>query len=628
MYTTVIICYLIVIAFYCVVLPGIFEKADIEKSKGFIPLYNFYVLITKMLGEPWYWTLVLIFPGINLIMLASLNVMIGRRFNLYTLSDTIKHIYLPFIQLPTFAFTDKHPYKGPMDWSDAQMRENRKAGDHWVLFNAAPILGHLFYYVLGGSKQKNKKNTTPVFEWGGALIFAIIAASIIRGYALEAFTIPTSSMEKDMLRGDFLFVSKLHYGLRLPETPLSVPFMHNTLPGTIPFLGIDLPWKYKPSYVRKASIPYTRLPKLFDIKRFDRVVFYFPTGDTALLGYTPQTSELQGHNYYSFLRNQANILYQIDCSQQAKTPTVNEYINKKGMYENKARTMLLENNNMFVDGGRNGLQNLDTYGYAVRPTDKKENYIKRCVAIPGDVLEFRNGVLHIDGQKNEVMGTQHFYQCTFNRALYKKERALLKEHYDITSEDIRETAQQSIYFINMSDQIHNELTGYFKLSNSKNTTQLQLISSEITNDQKDSTLTLNNMAFDIYPNDPAFNWTKDNFGPLWMPKQGESIALNDSTYILYKRCIQTYEGNTLEKKADGFYINGQKTDRYTFKQGYYFLVGDNRHNSADSRYWGFVPHDHVVGKAVFRWISIDPDLPWSKFMDKMRWSRFLKVVHD
>jgi len=554
----------------------VFEKAGYNSSLAFIPGYNYFIWM-KIIEKPWWWILILIFPGVNLIMFAVFTYNTSVVFNKRSRIDMLLAAFLPFIALP------------------------------YIAFNASATF-------VGYPKEKKKD---PIKEWIDALVFAVVAASIIRGYFLEAFTIPTSSMEKDLLIGDYLFVSKMHYGAKIPQTPLSLPFTHN-----------NLPFSYIPSYFKDIKIPYTRLPKFTDIKRFDRVVFNFPTGDTAILGFTPQTQELQGHNYYQIIRDQAYNLFQIE---QQKLPSQlspkdnASFILNKGIYEERARKNLLENKQYtYLDYNRGGFGMLNTQGYAIRPIDKKENYIKRCVALPGDVLELKNGLLHINGKLNEVENTQHHYQVVFNRTIYKKERlSLFKKQFNINNADITQINDQNGYIINTNEANFKKMETFFSSANNLKNKGLNIVVGQKVIYPKTNTL---NPRREIYPNHESFNWTQDNFGPLWMPEEGASIELSDSTYHLYKRCIQEYEGNTITKKADGFYINGEKASSYTFKQGYYYLVGDNRHNSADSRFWGFVPHDHIVGKAVFIWMSLDNDLGWAD--GKIRWDRFFTIVHD
>ncbi len=569
---------LVNIIFYissCIGLYGIFKKSSINPSLAFVPVLN-YLKWLKLLEKPWWWIFIFIFPGVNFLMFSVLVYCTSIYFNRRSMADVAMACFLPFIAIIRLGF-------------DAN----------------STLVGY------PTTKEKNI-----VKEWVDALVFAVIAASIIRGYFLEAFTIPTSSMEKDMLIGDYLFVSKLHYGVKIPQTPVAFPFVHN-----------NMPFSYVPSYLKSLDIPYTRMPKFTDIQRHDRVVFNFPTGDTAILGFTPQTSELQGHNYYQMVRDQAFNLYQIEHQKiPGNTSPLDDslYMNQVVEYEQKARKLLLEDHNYtYVDYNRGNFGMINTSGFALRPIDRKENYIKRCVALPGDVLELKDGILHINGAVNEIEHTQHNYLIQFNRNIYKKERLDFKKRFDINTADLNQISENAAYIVNMSDDVFQEMELFFSANNNTKNKGLNIISAQKMNYTKEQKI---NPRREIYPNHPSFNWTVDNFGPLWMPKAGESIELNDSTYTLYKRCIQDYEHNKIEKRNDGFYINDQKTEAYTFKQGYYFLIGDNRHNSADSRFWGFVPHDHIVGKAVFRWLSLDPELGW--FDGKIRWNRLFRIVHD
>ncbi len=573
---TFIILTLITIVSTFISLFFLFEKAGENKWLALIPVYNL-VIWTKTIERPWWWVLIMIFPGVNILMYIVFVYNTGTVFDRQTSLDRLLQAFIPFVGLLKISFDKDAKYVG----------------------------------------QPEVKTKNIVKEWLDALVFAVIAASIIRGYFLEAFTIPTSSMEKDLLIGDYLFVSKMHYGAKIPKTPISLPFTHN-----------NLPTSYIPSYIKSVQLPDWRLPKFQDIKRFDRVVFNFPTGDTAILSQSERGDELQGHNYYQIVRDQA---YQLFTIEKRKTPgsltlAENEqYISNRAKYENMARQSLLERNTYYYwDNRYNKYQQIKTSGYAVRPIDKKENYIKRCVALPGDVLEFKNGILHINGKKEEVENTQHLYLTVFNRDLSNKDKYDIKKKFNLSPADINKVnASAPYYYVNASDNKFKKLKEYCSASNSDENRGISILQSEKIEYKKDS---ITSPRLEIYPNHPSFNWTQDNFGPLWMPKAGETIQLNDSTYHLYKRCIRNYEGNTLTVKEGKYIINGKETTSYTFKQGYYYLVGDNRHNSADSRFWGFVPADHVVGKAIFIWMSLDQDLDW--FDGKIRWNRFFTIVHN
>ncbi len=394
-------------------------------------------------------------------------------------------------------------------------------------------------------KKKNppEGKQTKVVEWVDAIIFAVIAATFIRMFFIEAYTIPTSSMEKTMLIGDYLFVSKTSYGPKLPNTPLSFPFVHHTMPFSTT----------TKSYVEWIKNPYRRIAGFGKVKNNDVVVFNFPEGDTVALN-------VQNQSYYQLVR-----AYGRDRVWSEK----------------------------------------ETFGNIVsRPVDKRENYIKRCVGIPGDVIELKNGQLYVNGKPQQHFpGMQYDNIVTTNGAGINK-RTLEEMHI---AEDDRHAYSSSQYLFPLTEQ--NEE----KFKSMKNVVSVQRTLAPA--DKWDQ---------DIFPFSPNYQWNVDNFGPLEIPKKGQTVKLTIENLPVYRRIIDVYEENDLKVKDSTIYINGQPADSYTFKMDYYWMMGDNRHNSADSRYWGFVPEDHIVGKAVFIWLSLDKDQP---FYNKIRWSRLFSFVH-
>ena len=393
-----------------------------------------------------------------------------------------------------------------------------------------------------------KRNTpdgkqTKVVEWVDAIIFAVIAATFIRMFFIEAYTIPTSSMEKSMLIGDYLFVSKTSYGPKLPNTPLSFPFVHHTMPLS----------KTKKSYVEWIQNPYKRIGGFGKVKNNDVVVFNFPEGDTVAVN-------VQNQSYYSLVR-----LY------------------------GRARVW----------------QEKETFGEIIsRPVDKRENYIKRCVAIPGDKIQIKDGQLFVnDKEQQHFPGMQYDNIVTTNGTGFNK-RTL--EQLNIAVEDRHEYSNTQYLF--PLTQANEE-----KMKSMKNVTSI-----------KRTLVTAENWDQSTFPFSSKYPWNVDNYGPLEIPKKGQTIKLTIDNLPLYERIIDLYEANDLKVKDNTIYINGSPADSYTFKMDYYWMMGDNRHNSADSRYWGFVPEDHIVGKAVFIWLSLDKDQP---FYNKIRWSRLFSVVH-
>ena len=383
---------------------------------------------------------------------------------------------------------------------------------------------------------------TKVVEWVDAIIFAVIAATFIRMFFIEAYTIPTSSMEKSMLIGDYLFVSKLSYGPKMPNTPLSFPFVHHTMP---------LSTSQK-SYVEWIKNPYKRIAGFGNVKNNDVVVFNFPEGDTVAV-------KVQNQSYYQLIR---------------------EY-GRDRVWKEK-----------------------ETFGDIIaRPVDKRENYIKRCVGIAGDVLQYKNGQLFVNGKEQ-----QHFPGVQYDNIVTTDGTGINKRTLDQMkiSEADRHMYSNTQYLFPLT--LENEQ----KLKAMKNVTAVQRTLIPAANWDKN-----------IFPFSDKYQWNVDNFGPIEIPKKGQTVKLTMDNLPMYQRIIDLYEANDLKVKDSIIYINGAVADSYTFKMNYYWMMGDNRHNSADSRYWGFVPEDHVVGKAVFIWLSMDKDQP---FYNKVRWSRLFSFV--
>lgn len=420
-------------------------------------------------------------------------------------------------------------------------------GNYWFLLGLAIIFDiyvskkvHWAFW-----KKKNPPNgkQTKTVEWIDAIIFAVIAASFIRLFFFEAYVIPTSSMEKSMMVGDYLFVSKVAYGPKMPNTPLSFPFVHQSMPLT----------NYKVnSYVEWIKRPYNRLGGLSKIKNDDVVVFNFPEGDTVALNFPSQ-------NYYELCR----------------------------MY----------GRNRVISDERN-------FGKIVsRPVDKKENYIKRCIGIPGDKLEIIDGDVFVNGKKQkEHPGKQYNYIVTTDGSLFNQK---VLDKLKIANDD-REMFSGGKYMFPLTQKQLTEIKAL------KNVTSVEkYIAPKGTYDPS------------IFPHSPNFSWNVDNFGPLEIPKKGNTIELSLTNLPIYERIIDVYEQNDLAVRNGQIYINGQVATSYTFKLDYYWMMGDNRHKSADSRYWGFVPVDHVVGKASLIWMSLDKD---KKFPSKIRVNRIFKTV--
>lgn len=494
---------------YFVCLWKIFKKANHEPSwAGFVPVYNLFVWL-KVIQKPWWWLLILIVPGVNFVLLGAMHVELVRAFGMRTMKDYLIAIFVPFVALGMIAFKDDIKYVGLPDFK---------------------------------TEKKGKSR-----EWAEAIVFAVIAATIIRTFTIEAFTIPTPSMEKSLLVGDYLFVSKLSYGPRLPMTPLTFPFTHHTIPVI-----------NKKSYVEWQKLPYFRLPGFGDVERYDATVFNFPEGDTVVVN-------AQESSYYQLARQfgRENMMKERFVTQEGRMA--------------------------------------ETGGITVRPLDKKENYIKRTIGLPGDEISVVDRRVHIDGEQiMRPKGVQFVYEVYAKSPLSVE---VLQEKYDIyiTDQERQFYAANRFYRIPLTDW-EKEIV--------EDMSSVDSVTIEMKRPQAD---------LHIFPNHPDYSWTEDNFGPLWIPKAGESIDLSMENLPLYRRAIGVYEHNDLEVRDGSIYINGEVATSYTFKQDYYFLMGDNRHNSADSRFWGFVPFDHIVGKAVFIWFSKDPETG-------IRWNRLFSLV--
>jgi signal peptidase I len=442
----------------------------------------------------------------------------------------------------------------------------------------AALLSFIYYPVIANDKKtrfigrdmvkKHKKSTAR--EWIDAGVFAVVAATLIRTFIFEAYTIPTSSMEKTLLVNDFLFVSKLTYGPRIPNTPLAVPFVHHT----IPLINVK-------SYTELIHLPYTRwFPS--PIERNDVVVFNFPDGDTL-------TREWDSQNpYYDILRTQE----------------ISDYREMEPQYKDK--------NQLLIDSKERAREEVwSNYSITTRPVDKRENYIKRCVAISGDTIQVKDAILYVNGKPAYVSPTSAiYYNVTTNRQISSDELKdagirLNMEEQQESENDFLGSSSPNYYSINLTlDEVEKlkKIQGVLK------------IEKEI-----DSTWTFNRDQQLVMPRDTTVaKWTKDEFGPLWIPKKGDSIELTKSNIAFYKRAIRVYENNDWDEHDGKIFINGKESRFYTFKMNYYWMMGDNRHKSQDSRYWGFVPEDHVVGSAWLIWMS------WEH---GVRWNRLLKKIH-
>lgn len=555
----------------------IFTKAGYKGWLSLIPFYNIWIAV-KITDKKYWWFIYCLIPFINVFVIILLFIEFAKCFKHTSLGYQVLVALFPWVMLVLMGW-GKDEYTHPKDLSPY------KVG--WVR------------------------------DWADAIIFAVIAATIIRSMFFEAYKIPSSSMEKSLLVGDFLFVSKLAYGPRVPMTPLSVPLTHNTLP-----------LSQAKSYVEWIKLPYHRLPGLTTIKRNDAVVFNFPDGDTL------STRFQSNESYYSLVRKY---------------------------------------------GRENVINDKANFGDIIsRPVDKRENFIKRCIALPGETVRIENAQVYVNGRK---IDSPTDYQLTYcikvKDGYYFNENELI--NIGISKEDMQlmnlywytelskaqiQTLKNNPYVINIEPTSANQ--GDYSLIVDDNAklycqilfhpelidiktflTQAGIDAQSINALKNHVTLPLSSgiikdlkkMHFidaiepviamkgykdrDLFPYSASLNWNVDNYGSVTVPKKGMKIQLNDENVLLFGRCIRIFEANSLEKRNNTWFLNGKPSAEYEFKMDYYWMMGDNRHNSADSRFWGFVPEDHIVGKASFVWMSWNKD---QKGLRKIRLNKVFRTV--
>jgi len=410
-----------------------------------------------------------------------------------------------------------------------------------------------------------------VMSWVDALIFALVAVYFINQFFFQNYVIPSSSLEKSLLTGDYLFVSKVSYGPRIPQTPLTMPLTQHTLPV----------FNCK-SYIKWPHWDYRRVKGLGNVELNDIVVFNYPAGDTIC-----NDPAYQAQDYYQMVYGYGKAI-DLEQNPNAVDPMTMDKQSQRDYFER-----------IYALGRRYIQANINEFGDITdRPTDRRENYVKRCVGLPGQTLEIKNHIIYLDGKANkEPDNVQYTY------------RVKLKDY--LPDELMKELG------ISMEDLTSLNQNGYMPLTEKAKNALLKsnLVESITPND--DATTS------DIYPLNGCTGWTRDNYGPIWIPKKGETIELTMDNIAIYERPIRVYEGNELSVKNGQIYINGQLAKSYTFKLDYYWMMGDNRHNSLDSRYWGFVPEDHIVGKPLFIWWSSDPD---RHGFSGIRWNRLFRSV--
>lgn len=491
----------------------VFKKAGEAPWKALIPIYNIVVWI-KVCGKNWKWYIYFLIPAINIFVFLLMVVETAKVFHRYgfweqTFSVLFPWIYLPIVGLNGFEYHDP--------------------------------------------TQEPPHKVSEARDWLDAIVFALIAAVIIRGNVLEFYNIPSSSMEKSLLTGDYLLVSKLAYGPRAAMTPLAMPLVHNVMP---------LSGGQCESYLKWIKLPYHRYPGFGDVERFDAVVFNYPDGDTVC------TAWQSNRSYHDLVREMGR-----DAVLNAtQLPVGNQ------MVENHVR---------------------------VRPVDKRENFIKRCIGLPGEDLKIVDQAVYINGKLiQQPEESQQTYAVLFQQGLNTKK---ILDNIGVNNEDF----EYALYRIMEEGQDH-----YLVPLTAEKAQQLAQRPDVI--EVKPYIYPQGQDGRDLFPHAEGYEWSVDNFGPVHIPAKGESIQLTLQTLPLYQRVIEVYEGNTLEVKDGKIFINGIETDTYIPQMNYYWMMGDNRHNSADSRYWGFVPEDHIVGKASMVVFSKD------KEHGGIRWNRIFR----
>ncbi|AVI49747.1 signal peptidase I [Pukyongia salina] len=466
----------------------LYLKAGRKAWEAGVPIYNAIVLM-KIINRPWWWTILLFIPIVNLIMFPVVWVETIRSFGRNSTTDTVLVLLTLGLYIYYINYTQDVTY----------------------------------------IEDRSLKPRTSAGEWVSSILFAVVAATIVHTYFMQPYTIPTSSLEKTLLVGDFLFVSKFHYGARTPITPVSLPMVHDT----IPVLKTR-------SYVKGPEYPYFRIPGFEDIERNDIVVFSWP----------------------------------VDTLVDIQRPF-------KGSY--------------------------------IKPLDKKTNYVKRCVGLPGDSLEVRDGYVFINGKENDLPDRAKLQFGYFVKTSGRISDGILKNRYDITDDYQYYQNDNVYYFKAISDEAANKLQNHPSVISME-----RALAPAGKYDQN------------AFPNNPKYSWNTDNFGPIYIPEAGKTVAITPESIPFYRQIIEVYEGrelgidNKISQSGTQVLLNGEPITEYTFKMDYYWMMGDNRSNSQDARMWGYVPFNHVVGKPVFVWFS------WNShgqgISNKIRWNRLFTTV--
>lgn len=494
----------------------LFRKAGVAPWKSLIPVYRVIVWI-KICDKSWRWYIYFLIPAVNVFAFLLLVVETAKIFQRYSFWEQALAVIFPWIYLPLAGGNPQWAYIEP------SKRIPHKVGE--------------------------------IRDWVDSIVFALVAAVIIRGHIFELYNIPSSSMEKSLLVGDNLLVSKAAYGPRAAMTPLAMPLVHNVMP----FSGGQTE-----SYLKWIQLPYHRYVGWSRVKRFDAVVFNYPDGDTVC------TAWQSNRSYHDLVREMG-------------------------------REQVLRANTMNVGGV------MVPNKIRVRPVDKRENFIKRCIGLPGETLEIRNQQVYINGQPiDNPQHLQYQYAVLFRSDVPCNPHRTLSQ-VGVSEEDYANAVNQQYFegiphfIVPLSTDRVKELSQRYEVD----TVQPLVFPC-------DSGSTL------LFPHDSRYGWSVDNFGPVHIPAKGDQLQLTIENICFYERLIRDFEGNSLEVFDNSILINGKEATTYTVKMDYYWMMGDNRHNSADSRYWGFVPENHIVGRAA--------RVLWSRDKDsgKMRWNRFLK----
>lgn len=516
----------------------LFPKAGVDAIKGLIPGLNF-VEWCKLIGRKPIYALWLLFPIVNIFIFCGMAVDLVRSFGKLAFKHTAAAVLYSPAAFFKLALTPDDLYQGPTIPKESayakSIEDARTAGDN---------------YNLNKLESNNPYKKSVLREWTESIFFAVFAASFIRMFLIEAYVIPTPSMEGSLNVGDFLFVSKANYGIRMPMTVASLPLVHNQ----VPFFNSE-------SYLKSPSLPYKRLPAFEKVEAGKPFVFNWPVGDSV---------------YITSSRSYA-------VSQVQKNPNI-----------------IMSDPEMAMK--------VRSKDYVVRPIDKKDHYIKRCVAGPGDSLQIKDKQIYLNGipQQNSKH-LQFLYQVILPENISISSKKL--DEWGIDFGDNYFYGQREL-FIDGKGLVHLDNEQVQKLKSLH--PNVQVIPAEQRPDPNG-----------LFPFDTiagSGNWTVDNYGPIWIPKANSTTPLNLQNLPFYRRVIEVYEGNKLEIKGQNIFINGEKVDSYTFKQNYYWAMGDNRHNSEDSRMWGYVPEDHVVGKPLFIWFSTKE----GNMSNGINWDRIFK----